>query len=218
MERFEAAEKRALLPLPSVRWRPVLWREAKVHQDAHVLIERGLYSVPWRLVGKKVLVRSSGRSLELYFEDVRIATHERVSPGQRATNEEHLPAERREFRHRSRGYWVERAVAIGPEVERFINEVFDSDQVVYQIRIVQQVVRFLEGYPVERAAAACRRASFYGNYTYGGIKNILRKALDRDPLPTVVVDTPSPTGSRPRFARDIQELLQLPLEKIDAPH
>ncbi len=143
---------------------------------------------------------------------------ERVPPGQRSTKDEHLPVERRELRHRSRSYWVERAAAMGPEVERFIEEVFDSDDVVYQLRVAQQIVRLLEGYPVDRARAACRRARFYGNYSYGGLKNILVRALDLEPLPSVVLDHAAEPGARPRFARDVQELLQLPLEKNDASH
>ena len=218
LEVFETIEREALLPLPQTRWRPVVWREAKVHQDAHVLVERALYSVPWRLIGKRVQSRSTGNSVELYFEDARVATHERIRPGQRRTKEEHLPAERRDLRHRGRDYWVKRAAAMGDDVERFVHEVFDSDQVVYQLRAVQQIVRYLENHPPERARAACRRASFYGNHTYVGIKNILRRALDRQPLPTVVLDEPSQSTPRPRFARDVHELLQLPLEKTDAPH
>ncbi|MCA9655780.1 MAG: hypothetical protein KC501_38095 [Myxococcales bacterium] len=217
LEVFRADERGALRSLPSTRWRPVLWREASVHQDIHVLVDRGLYSVPWRLVGKRVQTRTTPSSVEIYFDDVRVATHDRVAPGQRSTNEDHLPPERRDLRHRSRGYWVERAAAVHSEIECFIEEVFDSDDVLYQLRVAQQIVRLLEGYPKDRALAACRRARFHGNYSYGGLKNVLVRALDREPLP-VVLDPIVEPDARPRFARDVQELLQLPLENNDAPH
>ncbi len=65
-----------------------------------------------------------------------------------------------------------------------------------------------------RAQAACRRAQYYGNYTYRGVRDILRKGLDREPLPMVVVPGNNP-NDRPRYARTISELLQLPLLKED---
>lgn len=63
-ERFEV-EREHLLDLPATRWEPALWREAKVHTDTHVQVERAMYSVPWRLVGKRVLVRLTPRSVEV---------------------------------------------------------------------------------------------------------------------------------------------------------
>ena len=203
--------------MPSQRWEPVLWREAKVHVDTHVQISRAMYSVPWRLVGKSVLVRLTKHSVEIYWEDVRVATHSRQAPGKRSTIEAHLPEHRRDLRHRSRDFWEQRADALGEDVGAYIREVFDADDVLSQLRTVQSIVTHLESFPIARAQAACRRARFYGLHSYGGIKNILRKGLDLEPLP-IVVQRQSGVLEAPRFAREIGELLQLPLEKTDAPN
>src|SRR5690606_10876242 len=141
-----------------------------------------------------------------YWEDTRVATHERQPPGGRSTIESHLPEHRRDHRHRSRDFWEQRADELGEEVGSYIREIFDADDVLLQLRTVQAVVRHLGDFPTERARAACRRASFYGLYTYGGIKNILRKGLDLEPLP-IVVQRPSDALEKPRFARNIGELL-----------
>lgn len=215
-DRFEI-EREHLLPLPSQRWEPVLWRDAKVHTDTHVQVARAMYSVPWRLVGKPVLVRLTKHSVEIYWDDVRVATHQRVPPGQRSTIEAHLPEHRRDLRHRSRDFWEQRADALGEDVGTFIREVFDADDVLSQLRTVQSIVTHLETFPIARAQAACRRARFYGLRSYAGIKNILRKGLDLEPLP-IVVQRHSGVLEAPRFAREIGELLQLPLEKTDAPN
>jgi transposase len=215
-ERFEI-ERGHLLPLPSQRWELVLWRDAKVHTDTHVQVARAMYSVPWRLVGKPVLVRLTKHSVEIYWEDVRVATHQRVPPGRRSTIEAHLPEHRRDLRHRSRDFWEQRADALGEDVGVYIREVFDADDVLSQLRTVQSIVTHLETFPIARAQAACRRARFYGLHNYGGIKDILRKGLDLGPLP-IVVQRQSGVLEAPRFAREIGELLQLPLEKTDAPN
>jgi hypothetical protein len=88
--------------------------------------------------------------------------------------------------------------------------------VLYQLRTVQQIVTCLEQYPRSRAQAACTRASFFANYTYGGIKRILIRALDQQPLPVVQLERGG--LDNPRFVRDIHELLALPLEGTDAPN
>jgi hypothetical protein len=102
-------------------------------------------------------------------------------------------------------------------VQRYVTEVFDSDDVLNQLTKVQAIVGHLEKFPSKRAQAACRRASFYGSYKYQAIKNILLKGLDIEPLPTAIV----PAGGgleRPRHARAVQELLDIPLEKTNAPN
>jgi hypothetical protein len=209
---FDDAERAALLPLPQKRYELVVWKKAHVHRDCHVAVDDAYYSVPWTLIGEDVEVRTTPSSLAMFFEDKRVATHERVPRGKRSTQEEHLPEERRNHRQRNRAYWEERALAIGQHVANWVAECFDSDDVLYKLRPVQNTVIHLEGHPKERANNACRRASFFGNYTYGGVKDILKKALDMQPLP-VVVDEHGVHEQRPRYARDIAELYQreLPL-------
>lgn len=216
LEVFEQVERSALKALPDKPYQVVIWREPKVHQDTHVLFEKGLYSVPWKLIGQKVLARGTPSSVLIYADNVRVATHDRVAPGVRSTKEEHLPPHRRDLRHRSRPYWEQRADAMGPEVGQHIRDVFDSDDVLYQLRKVQQIVTCLEQYPQSRARAACTRASFFANYTYGGIKRILIRALDQQPLPVVQLERGR--LENPRFVREIQELLPLRMEETDAPN
>jgi len=196
---FEELERSALRPLPPTAWEPVLWRRATVHQDAHVALDRRLYSVPWVHTGEEVWVRATPSSISVYAEDKRVATHARHGRGYRSTVESHLPECRAPLRHRSRSYWEERAAAMGDEVKRLVSTIFDSDDVLSQLRAVQAIVTHLESFPVERARAACRRAEHFCNYTYVGIKTILRRGLDLEPLPEA---TPlAPALSAPRFAR-----------------
>ncbi len=217
LEVFEAEERAALLPLRAQRWEPVSWREPTAHRDCCVLVEKARYSVPWRLVGKKLLVRVTSKSVNVYWEDTRVATHDRVPPGSKSIKAEHLPPERGEYRIREQSYWVERAAALGEDVHRYVLEVFGSDDVLSQLTKVTALVRHLETFPPERANAACRRASFFGSYGYAPIKKILRRGLDLEPLPRVTVPQRT-TTSPPRFARNIQELLDFTASDPDASH
>ena len=217
LEVFEQEEAAALLSLPTKLFEPMRWKTAKVHPDSHIYFDRRLYSVPWRLVGKDVWIRATSTTVAIYLEEQRIATHQRRSPGPRSTVETHLPEHRVDLRHRSREYWEARADKMGEEVGSYVREIFDSDDVLSQLRKVQAIVTHLETFPVERARAACLRASFYANFSYKGIKTILSRALDLQPLPQVVTETAEP-GQKHRFARRPEELLQLPLEVTDEPN
>jgi len=217
LEVFEAEEREALQPLPARPYVPLVWKPARVHPDCQIQFDGHRYPVPWRFIGKQVWVRATPRSVEIYYEETRIEAYRRGQPVSREILDRCLPDYRAELRHRSQGYWMERARALGPEVEAYIREVFDSDEVLSQLRTVQAMVTHLESFPRERARAACRRASYFGNYRYVGLRDILKKALDLEPLPTAVVPARGRLAA-PRYARSPQELLQLPLEVTDEPN
>lgn len=213
---FELAERPVLKALPARRPDFVIWHQAKLHRDSHVVFRGAMYSAPWRLVGKQVWVRADRSSVQIFCDDVRVADHERQVPGKRRTNEQHLPEHRGDYRHRARSYWETRADALGPEVGAYIREVFDSDDVLDQLRTVQAIVSHLSDYPPQRAKAACQRASFYASFKYGAIKAILRKGLDFEPLPNQPAAACAP--ARPRFARNVRELLDHTSEDCHEPH
>lgn len=215
---FELFERAALKPLPERRPELVIWHQAKLHRDSHIVFRGAMYSAPWRLVGKKLWVRADKSTVHLFHDDVRVASHERQKAGARRTDDRHLPEHRGDYRHRARSYWEERADILGADVGAYIREVFDSDDVLDQLRTVQAVVTHLADFPPERAQAACRRASFYASFKYSAVKSILRKGLDFEPLPNVVANVPALTIASPRFARNVRELLDCTTEDCHEPH
>lgn len=205
IDMFEQEERAALRPLPARPYELVIWKKAKVHTDCHVAFGPRLYSVPWQLFDQEVWIRAAGKSVLIYHQDERVATHERYGP-RRSTIESHLPEGRRDLRHRGREFWEERAGRIGPETLAHVREVFDQDEVLSQLRKVQAIVTHLEKFPRERAEAASRRARHFGNRTYQGVKQILARALDLEPLPEAA---PTPSLPAPRFARRSIDFLNL---------
>src|SRR5438132_13837216 len=49
---FEATEKDTLKPLPAEPFVLATWATAKIGPDLHARVEKVLYSVPWRHIGK----------------------------------------------------------------------------------------------------------------------------------------------------------------------
>lgn len=199
---FEREERAALKDLPPVRFEIVVWKQAKVHPDSHVVFEKRLYSVPFRLIGQMVDIRAKGNSITIFANDERVATHSTVDKGSRSTVETHLPTERAPWRHRSHAYWQTRAAGLGNDVAKLVETIFEGQVGLSKLRVVQSIVTHLEPFPEERRNAACRRAIEFGNHTYKGIKQILLKGLDRESLPT---QRKFGELEQPRFSRSPSE-------------
>lgn len=213
LEVFEAEEQSALRPLPEARWRPVTWKRAKVHRDSHVVFDRRLYSVPWRHIGQEVWVRATVEAVDIFLDEHRVALHERRGPGGRSTVDEHLPSGRVDLRFRGRDFWEQRAWAIGPETASLVQAIFADDQVLLPLRKVQAIVTHLESFPRSRAENSSRRANHFCVHDYRGIKEILKRALDFQPLQTSLPLPPTEAGLAttplppPRFVRPVTEML-----------
>lgn len=199
IEWFEEHERDELLPLPRQRWEPIVWKKARVHRDCHVQIDGSFYSAPWKLVKEDLWARCTPKAVVLYHHEEHVWTHDRIGRGQRRTVEIHLPDHRRDLRHRSRDFWRERAESIGPEVRRLAETIFESDDVLLNLRRVQAIVTHLETFPKDRARRAAARALHFGNLEYRAVKNILSRGLDLQPLPGEVARSWL-TGAR--FSRD----------------
>jgi len=183
IELFEEEERGALLDLPKKRWELVLWKKVRLHTDSHVQIDGAFYSASWHCLHQELWAHCTPHSIVLYHGDRHLRTHGRVPRGQYSTFEDDLPEHRRDLRHRSRQFWVDRVRMIGSEVEKLAQEVFGSDDVVSKLRRVQAIVTHLESFPARRAKAAARRARHFGCTDYASIKNILKKGIDLEPLP-----------------------------------
>ena len=201
---FEREERPALKELPPVRYEIVVWKQAKVHPDSHVVVDRRLYSVPFRLIGQTVWVKAKGSSIAIFANDERVATHSTIDKGSRSTVESHLPEERAPWRHRSQSHWQTRATALGTEVGKLVEAIFAGQVGLSKLRVVQSIVSHLEPFPEERRNAACRRAVEFGNHTYQGIKQILLKGLDREHLPSQQ-QLKFGALDKPRFSRSPSE-------------
>jgi transposase len=212
LEMFEAEERAALLPLPVRPYVPVLWKKAKVHTDSHVVFDKRLYSVPYRHLGKEAWIRATPNEVVVFVDDERVAMHDRRGPRHRSTDDTHLPADRVGHRHRGHDFWTRRAAALGDEVGLLVGEIFALADAVNPLRTVQGIVMLLEKHPRDRANNVAKRARYYGIRNYKGIAEMLRKALDFEPLPQ---DLPLELPNNPRFARSVEELLATKKETHD---
>ena len=97
-EAFEE-EKPFLLPLPAAPFEMASWKIATVQYNYHISVEKQNYSVPYEYIKQKVDVRITSRTIEVFFDGNRIASHPRLHgrPNQYSTNESHMPPEHQEY-------------------------------------------------------------------------------------------------------------------------
>jgi len=72
---FNDYERQALIPLPAEPYTVALWKEATVHPDHYIQINRHFYSVPDHFVGKTVQVKVTPSTIEVFYQERLIKSH-----------------------------------------------------------------------------------------------------------------------------------------------
>ena len=189
---FDSLDAPALKPLPATRFTISRWKAAKVNIDYHVEFEAHYYSVPHRLVGAKVELRITGRLLECFASNQRVAGHILSSVrGGFTTTPEHMPAS-----HRAHLEWTPaKLIAWGQRIG-----VSTAAVVTWQLehrphpeqgyRACLGLLALVRRYSAERLEAACTRAMAIRAPNLRSVTNILKSGLDRQP--SLFPDTSSP--------------------------
>ena len=88
---FDAVEKDALRPLPAEPFVLATWAKAKIGPDIHAQVDKVLYSVPWRHIGKTADVRVTATMVQFFIGGQLVKTHPRKDARQ-ADRLRRLPA------------------------------------------------------------------------------------------------------------------------------
>lgn len=184
---FEAIDQPALKPLPSTAYEYAEWKQARVHIDYHIEVQRHYYSVPHRLIKRQLDVRITASTIECFHHGQRVACHRRVNqPGRHTTVTAHMPERHRHHAQFSPERLQRWAARIGPETAALITQVLRERPHPEQgYRACLGILRLAKSYGDERLNAACTRALILGAHRYKSIESILKKGLDRQPLEPV---------------------------------
>lgn len=89
-EEFSKIEKSALLPLPIEPFEASLWKEAVVHPDHYIQVNKKAYSIPHNYVGKKVMVKVTHNLVSVFYNEQLIKQHT-IPNGYRQTDFNDFP-------------------------------------------------------------------------------------------------------------------------------
>ena len=154
---FEEEEKFALSPLPAKPYKMAEWRTAKVRLDYHISIGNMFYSVPYEYIGKNVDVRVSEHLIEVFFKQMRVATHSRLYGkfGQLSTSKDHMPDNHKLYVEQTPENALQWAETIGENTLRLIQYLLDTYQVerkaLSSIFSLKNSSRRYTKYEIERA-------------------------------------------------------------------
>ena len=187
---FEQIDHPALKPLPAEPYRYAEWLKVRVAPNIHVEVDRHYYSVPYALVKRQLDARLSATTVELFSKGTRVASHRRSHhPGRYTTVAEHMPRSHQQYLDWTPQRFVRWAEQTGLATATVIDQILASRPFPQQgYNACYGVMRLGKSYGDDRLEAACARALALGTASYRSIESILKKGLDRRPLPQ-----PAPT-------------------------
>ncbi|NJL23886.1 MAG: transposase [Calothrix sp. SM1_5_4] len=122
-ERFQAQEVQTLRPLPSTEYETGEWRKAKLHEDCHIQFKYNFYSAPFQHRGKELDVRVTLSHVEIFYQQSRVAIHQRRPDHQRgnySTDKSHLPERHQAMQDLSVNRQIAEARRVGPMTETIV--------------------------------------------------------------------------------------------------
>ena len=200
---FESIDKPALKPLPQKPYQFAEWKKATVNVDYHVEFERHYYSVPHRLIKKKIDLRITQRTIECFYNNKRVASHIRSHQrGRHTTVREHMPKTHQKWADWTPQRFIRWADKIGPHTADLVRTILSSRPHPQQgFRSCLGILRLAKDYGEKRLDAACHRALAIGGTSYKSVASILKHYLDQRALPDQSAEDPSISHKNIRGAR-----------------
>lgn len=174
---FLEEEKPLLAPLPATPFELAEWKQATVQFNYHISVDRMLYSVPSEYIKRKVDVRVTEKTIEIFFNHNRICSHSRLygRPGQYSTITEHMPENHQKYLEWNGDRFRKWAEHIGTNTYQTVNAILTSKRVEQQTySSCMGLLKLAEKHSAERLESACEKAlSYTASPSYKSIKNIL---------------------------------------------
>ncbi len=176
---FEEIERKALKPLPAEPFAIGRWLTARVNIDYHIDVDRHFYSVPYKLVHRKLDVFVTSTAVSVFADGDRVASHVRsFVPARFTTLPEHMPPEHLAMAQRTPDRIRQDAAKLGPVIGVFVDRLLTAREHPEQgIRSCLGVFRLAKSYGAARLGLACERALAAGTLSSGYVEKLLKADL-----------------------------------------
>ena len=136
-----------------------------------------LYSVPYEHIRRKVDVRVTAKTVEIFYKQERIASHKRLygRKGQYSTVIDHMPQDHQKYLEWNGDRFISWAKQIGENTYKVIDSILASRSVEQQAyRSCMGLLKLADKYSAKRLEDACTQAlSYTSSPSYKSVKNIL---------------------------------------------
>ena len=174
---FNEIEKDCLKPLPFDLFEYKMIAKLTVAFNYHIYLskDRHYYSVPFTYIKKRVEVRYTDNDVEIYHDNIRIASHKRViKPNGYSTNPDHMPPNHRFYSEWSPERFLSWAEKIGEDVKVFIKNVLESKEHPEQaFKVSLGILNLSKTYGNVKLNKACKKGLYFNNFTLKFVRNIL---------------------------------------------
>jgi transposase len=189
----DGIERPALRELPPEPFEYAEWKQAKDHPDYHIDVLHSFYSVPHRLIGKKVDVWLTHRMVDIFHNHERVAVHtRRGTRGVHSTVKEHMPSAHQRHGGITPEYLITRAGRAGHHVAVLVERLMrDRPHPEQGYRSALGVLSLEHRFGRDRLEAACDRALVHSTVSYASVQSILVTGLDKAAAePDPILPTP----------------------------
>lgn len=122
-EEFIYTEKEKMLPLPITSFEPALWKEASVHPDHFIQVNKKSYSIPHQYVGKKVWAKVTAKMVYVFYDDKLIKQHV-IPNGYRQTDLNDFPENMQvAMKSGMPGYLLNQAKSISEDLGKLVTKI-----------------------------------------------------------------------------------------------
>lgn len=177
-ERFLAIDKPRLNPLPPLPFEIKCYAEYTVQNNSHIQLgqDKRYYSVPYRLIGKKVRIIYTPTTLTIYYSGEPVATHSRMGSNRYVTEPSHVPSYYGDYQKRSPERYISMAHSLHPSLGEIMARLFASNRLAPPETFYKSadgllhLARTTDAALMEQAYTA---ALTYGQCTYAFIKRVV---------------------------------------------
>ena len=172
-----------LMTLPQTRYELAEWKQATVQFNYHISVDSMFYSVPHEYIKRKVDVRVTAATIEVFYMQARIASHRRLygRKGQYSTVTAHMPEDHQKYLEWNGDRFRHWGTQIGPSTATVVNAILTSQRVEQQsYRSCMGLLKLTDRYSSNRLENACTLAlSYTASPSYKNVKDILAAGRDK---------------------------------------
>ena len=185
---YLSEEKEFMRPLPKTPYEPAIWT-GELHVGCDYLVSDGVnkYSVPFDLIGEKVVLRLTRNTVDVFYRGDRVAIHMRERSPQREpiVKPEHMPKEHRKYLAYNTDDFSEWGSSVGKNTSAVVQYFLTSSKEPEQgFKACASVRKLEERYGAKRLENACARLlAFSSSPSVRVLNTILKNGQDKLPQP-----------------------------------
>ena len=173
-----------------------VWSTAKIQPDYLITVGKNKYSVPFEFIGHEVDIRSTSKTIEVFFQNNRIASHVRkYGISDPEILPDHMPDNHRRYLAWNKDAFLEWAQEVGKSTLMVMNSFLAAAKVEQlSYKTCGSLMKLADRYSVKRIEDACARAlSYTPSPSLKNIQTILKTGQDTV-KPEKQVEPPKPSG------------------------